>query len=92
MTSSLEMERAYSYFGTSRICHSLTYLDTYHFFTAKDPHGAKECKTCSRWWSSKVKKLNISNSTNLSASITGRIILANSSIVGYTYLQHRMNV
>jgi len=38
MISGLAVERAYSYFGTSKICHLLTYLDTYPL-TARNPHG-----------------------------------------------------
>jgi len=38
MTSGVEVERAYSYFGTSKICHLLTYLDTYPL-TARNPQG-----------------------------------------------------
>jgi len=40
MAFGLEMERAYSGFSASQICHLLTYLDPY----PRDPHGAG-CQT-----------------------------------------------
>jgi len=36
MTSGQETDRAYSHFGASKICHILTYLDTYPL-TARGP-------------------------------------------------------
>jgi len=46
MTSDLEMERAYSGFGTPQICHLLTYLDTYPLnLQARTTHGATKLVT-----------------------------------------------
>jgi len=42
MTYGLEMERAYSYSGTSKICHLLTYLDTYPLIYSPRPTCATQ--------------------------------------------------
>jgi len=48
LVASYEMDRTYSYFGDSEICHLLTYLDT-HLHTARTHTGPPMVYTGHSW-------------------------------------------